>query len=240
METTANTKSTIILFDRANFQLQNTVFHHSHHHYLCICTRSEQPACYARKNLHGHLECGFSFMPLLALLKYTNHLLTCADIHCLLSINIQKHLWMPFFSPGRNSVAHLCFTCSSMSPGTVGTAPSCQSSGTLLGYRGWVWVLLSEAEGWIPWSLCIPSTSRYSLILWYVYINFAVILFKNKAKQNKKETTVIRMRTKLVVEIVNYVFIWINYLYLGTERVYTLSYDFPQSLLLYFFHTELS
>jgi len=45
------------------------------------------------------------------------------------------------FSPWRNSVAHLCFTCTSMSPWAVGMAPSCWSSGTLLGHRVWViWI----------------------------------------------------------------------------------------------------
>ena len=46
-----DTKSTITLFDRANSQLQNTTFQHSHHHQLYIFTSNEQePACHTHKN----------------------------------------------------------------------------------------------------------------------------------------------------------------------------------------------
>ena len=42
METTTDAKSTVTLFDRANPQLQNTTFQHSHHHSLRIFISSEQ------------------------------------------------------------------------------------------------------------------------------------------------------------------------------------------------------
>ena len=47
METTTDTKNTIKQFDRTNSQLQNTLFQHSHYHYLCTFTSNEQePACH--------------------------------------------------------------------------------------------------------------------------------------------------------------------------------------------------
>ena len=36
MKTMTDRKSSIMLLDRENSQLQNAVFQHSHHHYLCI------------------------------------------------------------------------------------------------------------------------------------------------------------------------------------------------------------
>ena len=92
METTTDAKSTIALSGRANSQLQNTIFQHSHHHQLCIFTSNEQePACSARKNLHGHLECGLSFT-LLSLTAAEMHCLLphCAHIHSFVSINIKQ------------------------------------------------------------------------------------------------------------------------------------------------------
>ena len=71
METT--TKSTRTLFDRANSQLQNTVFQYINHYYLCIFASYEQePACCTRKNLHPWRWP----LWLSSLLKCTNHRLT--------------------------------------------------------------------------------------------------------------------------------------------------------------------
>lgn len=47
------TKSTITLYDRANCQLQNTIFQESHHHHICILNSNEQePACHPCKIVH--------------------------------------------------------------------------------------------------------------------------------------------------------------------------------------------
>lgn len=46
METTIGTKCTLTLIGRANPQLQNTVFQHSHHDELCISAA-------VNKNLHA-------------------------------------------------------------------------------------------------------------------------------------------------------------------------------------------
>jgi len=48
MEATTDAMTTLTLFDRANSQLQNTIFQHSHHHLLCVFIIDEQePACHA-------------------------------------------------------------------------------------------------------------------------------------------------------------------------------------------------
>ena len=53
METTADSKSIITLFDRENSQLQNTIFQHNHHYKLSIFASSEQEHAYCtHKNLH--------------------------------------------------------------------------------------------------------------------------------------------------------------------------------------------
>ena len=81
---TINMKSTITLFDRANSQLQNTIFQCSHYHSLRIFTRHEQqqPACCAHKNLYGHPVCLSTQRPL-------PH---CAHTHCSVFRNIQQAL----------------------------------------------------------------------------------------------------------------------------------------------------
>jgi len=50
METTTDMKRTKT-HDRANSQLQNTIFQHSHHHYIFVSDEQE-PACHAHENLH--------------------------------------------------------------------------------------------------------------------------------------------------------------------------------------------
>jgi len=48
MEATADAKSRVTLLDRANSQLQNTVFQDSLHHEMCVFTSDKQePACRA-------------------------------------------------------------------------------------------------------------------------------------------------------------------------------------------------
>ena len=69
MKAKTDTKSTITLFDRANLQLQNTVFPHSHQHGLCIFNSDvQEPACCSIK------ICTSGIDPLLPMLKHaTNH-----------------------------------------------------------------------------------------------------------------------------------------------------------------------
>ena len=115
MEITTDTKNAITLFDRANSQLQNTVFQRSHHHLLCIFASNEQ-------ELHAALIkiCTSATDPLwlLPMLKHTIHNLTVltatAGLHkC--SSSIDECQWVPFFSTRRTSMTHLCFTCTFIS-----------------------------------------------------------------------------------------------------------------------------
>ena len=88
METTTESNSTITLFDRANSQLQNITFQHSHHHQLCIFDNNEQePSC-----------CACRKQKFFASAKVT-HCCHCWNaspttslvyIHCLVSRNIQQ------------------------------------------------------------------------------------------------------------------------------------------------------
>ena len=88
MENTTPTKSTITLFDKANSQLQDTSFQHSHCHLLCISNSDEQePAFLACKNLHGCPKCGM-FLTSSPSLTHPSPL--CAHIHCLVCINAQQ------------------------------------------------------------------------------------------------------------------------------------------------------
>ena len=68
METTIDTKSTITLFDRANSQLQNTIFQHSHHVSAFLPVMN--------KSLHVTL----------VTVHTSGHY---AHIHCLVSLNVQ-------------------------------------------------------------------------------------------------------------------------------------------------------
>jgi len=51
METTTATKSTITLFDKANSQLQNTIFQQSAPLAPTVTSNEQEPACHAHKNL---------------------------------------------------------------------------------------------------------------------------------------------------------------------------------------------
>ena len=86
--TTTSTRSTTILFDRENSQLQNAISQHNHHHQLCTFTSNEKVStCCACKNLHGHPKYGLIFMFLQPLLKCTIHQLT---VHSFISINAEQ------------------------------------------------------------------------------------------------------------------------------------------------------
>ena len=87
METITDTKSTIILFNRANSQLQNTIFQHSHYHQLCIFASVEQePVCYNHNDLHQPRQSTVAVTT-----AEMHHPPThCAYIHCLVSINVQQ------------------------------------------------------------------------------------------------------------------------------------------------------
>jgi len=101
METTTDTKSTIILLDRANSQLQNTIFQHSHHHEIYIFASEEQElTCCTCKNLRQQRQ------PTVAVTIAEMHHPPphWTHIHCLVPRNIQQALinWM----------AHLCTSMS--------------------------------------------------------------------------------------------------------------------------------
>jgi len=85
METTTATKSTITLFDKANSQLQNSIFQQSAPLAPTITSNVQEPACHAHKNL-----CQQRWL-MWPLLKHTTH---CephsAHIHWLVSINVQR------------------------------------------------------------------------------------------------------------------------------------------------------
>ena len=84
METTTDKKSSIAVFDRANPQLQNAIFEHSHNHELCTFTRDEwEPVCCTHQNLHQ-----WSYPTVTVTTAKMHHPLP----HCLLSINFQKAL----------------------------------------------------------------------------------------------------------------------------------------------------
>ena len=88
---------TVTLSDRANSQLQNTIFQYSHHHQLHMFIINKPARC-SCQNLDGGPECGLSF----TLLKCTtHHVHHCADnpLFGFLqhSASINKCQWVPFF-----------------------------------------------------------------------------------------------------------------------------------------------
>ena len=87
METATDINCMITLFDRANYQPQNTIFQHNLQHYLCIFVSNEQePACNTHKNLHLQRS------PTITVATGETHhsLPHCAHIHCLGSRNVQQ------------------------------------------------------------------------------------------------------------------------------------------------------
>ena len=135
MESTADTKSTVTLFDRTNYQLQNSIFHHSHNHYtLHFCqwwTRmfmlhSWKSAQVEVTTLHGSWKPDLSLTLLLLLLKGTTHHLTVLTSTVLLPQIFSKLWWMPMgaiFTTWRNSTTHFCFICTSMSSASLSDCP---------------------------------------------------------------------------------------------------------------------
>ena len=132
MVTTTGTKN-ITLLDRANSQLQNTLFQHSHHHELCIFTSHEwKPACWGHKNLQEQR------WPNVTVATAQTHQSPphCAHIHCLLSINVQQALMDVsecHFSAWRNSMTQLCLIHASISDASLSDCPSaavCQKATT--------------------------------------------------------------------------------------------------------------
>jgi len=128
METTTAMKRTITLFDRKNYQLQNTVFQHSHDRLLCITASNEQkPACYAHKSLHDRPEHGLSFTSSLWLPKRITYCLTVLTSTSWSPETLSKHQWMSvgaIFSPWRNSMTHLSLICAFMSDAILSDCPS--------------------------------------------------------------------------------------------------------------------
>ena len=126
METTIDTKSTITLFDRANSQLQNTIFQHSHHVSAFL---SEM-----KKSLHAMLVkiCASRNDPLSLspLLKCTTTASLCS--HPLLglqkcSASVNECQWVQFFSAWRKSMTCFCFIYASMSDANFSVCPSAAS-----------------------------------------------------------------------------------------------------------------
>lgn len=109
METT--TKSTVTLFGRTNFQLQNTLFQQSSlsaMHFYQWWTRACMPQS---QNLHGHPEHGLSLMSLSPLLSPSTASLCSHPLSGLRKTpaKVDECQWVPFFSAWRNSMRHLCF-----------------------------------------------------------------------------------------------------------------------------------
>ena len=117
METTTDTRSTRTPFHRANSQLQNTVFQHSHHHlpgcmdelietlFISWCDRCAPPSV-------------MSFTTLSPLLKHTIRCLTVLTSTGLSPSTFSKCQWMSMgaiFCTWSNSGPHLCFMHTFMS-----------------------------------------------------------------------------------------------------------------------------
>jgi len=125
LETTAATKNTITLFDRANSQLQKSL---SQHTILSTISCVSSPAM--NKSLYPALmkTCTSKGNPLSLLppLEHTtrsslgSHPLSGLQKH---SGSVNECQWMQFFSAWRNSVAHLCFMCAFVSDDIFQTAP---------------------------------------------------------------------------------------------------------------------
>lgn len=71
LETTTDTKSPVTPFNRANSQLQHSIFQQGHHHELCIFNRDEQEPAFAMICTSGD-----DTLSVLPLLKCAIHSLT--------------------------------------------------------------------------------------------------------------------------------------------------------------------
>lgn len=91
----------VTVFDRGNWQLQNTSFQHSYHHMLCIFSSNEQElACHNHKYMHQHL-----WATVIVDSAEMHHLPSHrGHFHCLFFINIQQAQmnvnWYHFFLHG--------------------------------------------------------------------------------------------------------------------------------------------
>ena len=122
MKTTTN--STITVFDRANSQLQSTLFQRSHHHWLCFFISDEQePACCGCNNRHQ-----WRWPTVMVTTTEMHHPPPhCAHIHCLISIKVQRALTNAsecHFSALRNSVTQLCILHTFVSDAILSVCPS--------------------------------------------------------------------------------------------------------------------
>ena len=126
METTIDMKSTVTPFDRVNSQLQNIIFQHSYHHWLCIFTSDEQEsACHAWTSiwlsrtlscLSHHCHC-WNAPPTTSVLAST---VWSPSMFC----KHRKCQWGTFFSAWKNSMTPLCLIRTSMSDTIVSDCPS--------------------------------------------------------------------------------------------------------------------
>jgi len=96
METTTDTKSTIILFNRANSQLQNTIFQliTSITYAFSPVVNKSLPAALLKKKKSACLSIPacLSYRITVTTAEAHHPLVHCAHIHCVVSINIQKTL----------------------------------------------------------------------------------------------------------------------------------------------------
>ena len=116
------TKSTITLFDVTFSPLQNTIFQHSHDHQLWIFTRDDQQrACHARKkSTLVEVACCWlcwNVSPATLLCWLLPFGLISVQQASIMSIVAIVCVW-------RNSVAHLCFICTSMLDAILSGCPS--------------------------------------------------------------------------------------------------------------------
>ena len=111
------------LFDRANSLLQKSIFSTlfpplSNSHRWDILLRCGNCAWLSRKWIVFHVA--------FATTETQHPLLQSGHSHCLVSVNVQQVLINVsgcHFSPWRNSMAHLCFICTSMSEAILSDCP---------------------------------------------------------------------------------------------------------------------
>ena len=146
METTTDTRSTTTLFGRANSQLQNAIFQHSHHHRLCIFFQQwTRAACHACTNLY-QWRCPSDTT------AETHHPpLHCAHIHWLVSkcsASISECQWVHYFPSGGNQwhyFASYTLPCQAPYCQTAPLLPKPVLAGTVLPWilresKFWTWV----------------------------------------------------------------------------------------------------
>ena len=125
METATGTKTTITLFDRENFQLQNTIF------FNIVTTTSYAFLPAMNRSLHAALVKIYTSadypLSLFPLLKHTTPCLTVLIFTVWSPSTFSKHWLMSLgatFSAWRNSMTCLCFMCTSVSDAILSDCPS--------------------------------------------------------------------------------------------------------------------